>query len=169
MPSIRRLSQRLGVFLPTAHMVDLVYEAASVKLEPQPMKPGPRMRSTEYYLEHDRRIESALDLDQHRGELIGGHKKDIVISRRLRTMRDRIAIYGWHRSNGQPIQPLSTVHGATYADYSHGVRWVCAQVRIGGDWRDLNSILASADESQLLSDRGPIQVRSLMRPQSPGQ
>ncbi len=41
------------------------------------------------------------------GKLIAGHKKDVVITNRLLTMPKRVAIYGWHRPNGSPIQPLA--------------------------------------------------------------
>ena len=34
---------------------------------------------------------------------------------------DRVAIYGWHRPDGRPIQPLSTVHGFRYADRNNFV------------------------------------------------
>ena len=53
--------------------------------------------------------------------LIAGHKKDIVLHDRGSS---RIAIYGWHQSNGRPIQPRSTVHGRDYKDYSQGLRLV---------------------------------------------
>ncbi len=61
-----------------------------------------------------------------------GHKKDVVITNRLTREQGRIAIYGWHQPTGIPIQPLSTVHGAGYADYSHGIRLVSDVVLIDG-------------------------------------
>ncbi len=88
------------------------------------------MRSNLYLERHQQRIDEqrfGLPL----GELISGHKKDLVLSNRLRQLPDRVAIYGWHRAPGDPIQPLSTVHGARYVDYSHGVRLVSADRRRG--------------------------------------
>ena len=52
----------------------------------------------------------------------------------------KIAIYGWHRLNGAPIQPLSTVHGACYADYSHGIRLVSETVLVDGKTRFVHHV-----------------------------
>jgi len=54
------------------------------------------------------------------GELTSGDKKDLVLTSLLWRVPGRVAIYGWHRAVNQPIQPLSKVHGARYADYSPG-------------------------------------------------
>ena len=35
---------------------------------------------------------------------------------------NRVAIYGWHYLNGQPIQPTYAGHVDWYIDYSHGIR-----------------------------------------------
>lgn len=40
------------------------------------------------------------------GTLVAGRKKDGVITPRLETAADRVAIYGWHRLEGTAIQPL---------------------------------------------------------------
>ena len=69
------------------------------------------------------------------GALVSGHKKDVVLTNRLITHPGQIAIYGWHRGIGEPIQPLSTVHGAGYADYSHGIRLVSQMAMIDGKLR----------------------------------
>lgn len=39
--------------------------------------------------------------------LLAGHKKDLVLTRRLVGRPDRVAIYDWHRLDGRPIHPLS--------------------------------------------------------------
>ena len=36
------------------------------------------------------------------GTLVSGHKKDVVISPRLTTNPEKLAIYGWHQLNGVP-------------------------------------------------------------------
>ena len=84
--------------------------------------------------EHDDLI--AAQLAAHRrskGRLVSGIKKDIVITRRLAEHRRRVAIYGWHRAPGDPIQPLYVGHADTYVDYSHGVRLVRRSATIGGE------------------------------------
>jgi hypothetical protein len=95
--------------------------------------------------------------------LVSGHKKDVVVTNLLTGNPDRIAIYGWQRLNGAPIQPLSTVHGACYADYSHGIRLVSETVLVNGEARSVYDVLQDPVLSRLLSDEGPIaNLRELM-------
>ena len=109
------LAQQMGMQLPTPELVDAIYDAADVKLRPQPLSPTDQMTSSEYYLRHNDMIEKQL---AGRTGLVAGHKKDLVATDR------GVAIYGWHVAPGKPIQPVSRVHGDHYADYSHGVRLV---------------------------------------------
>jgi hypothetical protein len=88
--------------------------------------------------------------------LMAGQKKDLVVSNRLWRKTGRVAIYGWHRGNGTPIQPLSTVHGARYADYSHGVRLVSAVAFVNGQARSIFDILEDPRLAGIVSDEGPI-------------
>ena len=78
------------------------------------------------------------------------------MSNRLRSKPGRVAIYGWHRENGAPIQPLSTVHGAQYADYSHGVRLVSSRAYINGEPRNLADILQDPVLAPIVSSEGAI-------------
>lgn len=151
------LTTRFGFILPTRAMVDIIYAQSRAQLEPKPMKPGAQMTSTDYYVRHNRDIDGQRSAKGLRlGELLTGHKKDLVLTDRLRRKPGRVAIYGWHRSVGRPIQPLSTVHGARYADYSHGVRLVSATVFVNGEPRSIYEVLEDAELAALLSDEGPI-------------
>ena len=108
------VAQAWGATLPTTAIVDAIYQRAETQLTPAPIAPGPHMRSMRTILQHRDLIRREL------GGFMGltaGHKKDVVLTGRYRTRPDRVAIYGWHRPDGRPIQPLSTVHGASYADY----------------------------------------------------
>jgi hypothetical protein len=146
-----------GFVLPTSKMVDAIYEQAEVHLRPQPLPPGPKMRSSAYYWEHQQRVqEQRLVLGAPLGTLIAGQKKDLVVTNRLWRKAGRVAIYGWHRGAGTPIQPLSTVHGARYADYSHGVRLVSAVAFVNGRARSIFEILEDPWLAGILSDEGPI-------------
>jgi hypothetical protein len=122
------------------------------------------MRSTEYYQVHNQMIEEqsrALGIRQ--GALVSGHKKDVVITNQLSRNPGRIAIYGWHRLNGVPIQPLSTVHGACYADYSHGIRLVSETVLVDGRLRSIYDVLEDPLLAGIFSDEGPIcNIRKFM-------
>jgi hypothetical protein len=148
---------RLGFVLPTKKIVDAIYDQSAYHLKPQPMPAGPQMRSTEYYRIHNEMIEGqsrALGIPV--GELVSGDKKDVVITNLLARKPDRIAIYGWHRSTGAAIQPLSIWHGARYADYSHGIRLVSDVAILNGELRSIQGILQDSSLAKVLSDEGPI-------------
>jgi hypothetical protein len=151
------IADHFGFILPTKKMVDAIYLQSRFHLVPQPLPAGPQMRSTIYYWTHNRMIEEQARARGLRlGELVSGGKKDVVITNLLSTSAGRIAIYGWHRGAGEPIQPLSTVHGANYADYSHGIRLVSDEVLINGKLRSVYDILRDSSAARVLSEEGPI-------------
>ena len=117
-----RIADESRMLLPTPSIVDTIYEQADIRLRPIPMQPGRQMASEQYINRHDSMIDQQLEQHEYGSTtLIAGHKKDIVVISRESS---RVAIYGWHRDVGRPIQPLSTVHGREYYDYSHGLRLI---------------------------------------------
>jgi len=152
-----RVASELGFLLPTPRMVDAIYRQAKVHVAPSPMTPGSRMASTAYMLEHDRTVDrQRAQVSRQPDALTAGQKKDIVLTNRLLSKPGRVAIYGWHRPNGQPIQPLSTVHGASYADYSHGVRLVSRFAYVDGKRVPLSQIMEDRDLARIVTGEGPI-------------
>jgi hypothetical protein len=150
-------ASRLGFVLPTQKIVDAIYRQAAFHFSPEPMTPGPQMGSTDYYKIHNEKIgQQAMTLGIQLGALVSGHKKDVVVSNRLTSNPGHIAIYGWHRLDGVPIQPLSTVHGACYADYSHGIRLVSETVIVEGQSRSIYDVLEDPKLANVVSDEGPI-------------
>jgi hypothetical protein len=142
--------------------VDAVAKQADFRFKPQPLPPGKMMRSSEYYVRHNQMIEKQRK-GRPLGELVAGDKKDVVLTNRL-LGSERIAIYGWHRKNGKPIQGLSTVHGARYADYSHGVRLVYGEVCVDGKLRSIYDVLQDPKTAPVLSYEGLIpKIRRLMQ------
>ena len=161
------VATQFGFILPTRRMVDAIYNQSEDHFTPQPLPPGPQMRSTGYYQRHNQMIQrQRLSHGIALGELVSGHKKDVVITNRLIHKPGRIAIYGWHRPDGKPIQPLSTVHGAGYADYSHGIRLVSEKVLVDGKLCSVYDILKDPELAFLLSDEGPM-VAFNSSPESP--
>lgn len=151
------VASRFDFMLPTRRIVDLIYRAATVHLLPQPLPPGDRMRSTAYLQQHEALVaQQQATQSATPGALTAGHKKDLVLSERLWQQPGRVAIYGWQRADGTPIQTLSTVHGARYADYSHGVRLVSQTMFVDGQPARLLDVLADAQLGPLLSDEGPL-------------
>lgn len=159
-----RIASELGFLLPTPKMVDAIYNHAQVRLKPRLMKPTAQMVSTDYLLKHDQMIDTQrAKTPSGLSALTSGQKKDIVLTNRLRSKPGRVAIYGWHQQNGRPIQPLSTVHGADYADYSHGVRLVSQTAFVSGKPANLADIMADHELAGIVTREGPISdVRSLL-------
>jgi hypothetical protein len=153
------ITERFGFVLPTRKMVDAIYAQARHRLVPQPLPAGDQMRSTQYYWTHNELIDDQEQaLGAQPGDLVSGDKKDVVMTNRLVQHLGRIAIYGWHRADGEPIQPLSTVHGANYADYSHGIRLVSRWALIDGKPRLVRDVLENPVTARVLSDEGPIDL-----------
>ncbi|MDJ0995418.1 MAG: hypothetical protein QNI90_17710 [Dinoroseobacter sp.] len=152
-----QIAVETGFLLPTPKIVDGIYGQADLRLPPRPMKPTAQMVTTAYLVEHDRTLDAQrAQKGSSLAELTAGQKKDIVLTKRLRTKPGRVAIYGWHQPNGKPIQPLSTVHGAAYADYSHGVRLVSRTAFVNGERRDLATIIEDPSVAHVISSEGPI-------------
>jgi hypothetical protein len=146
-----------GFTLPTTRIVDAINAQAAVHLAPHPLPAGPQMRSTAYSLLHNELVgEQRTSLGASLGDLIAGDKKDLVLTNRLRSHLDRVAIYGWHLDNGKPIQSLSTVHGWRYADYSHGARLISTQVFVNGISRSIFDVMQDHRLASILSDEGVI-------------
>ena len=149
------VATRYGFSLPTPAIVDAIHTQSDVQLTPQPLPASAAMRSTAYYLNHDALVRSQRDdLDVVPGMLISGDKKDLVLTNRLWRNLERVAIYGWHVPDGRPIQPLSTVHGWHYVDYSHGVRLVAGRVLVNDEPQALLTALQNTTTARLLSDDG---------------
>lgn len=151
----QRIANEAKCLLPTKAIVDAVYRDAEVRLDPQPLTPGPAMRSNPYFRAHNDVIEAQLS-PAPREQLVAGHKKDVVVTGRLLVKKNRVAIYGWHMSEEEPIQPLSTWHRDSYSDYSHGVRLVHPKVLVSGTEWDLEELMQHPTLSLLVSEEGPM-------------
>lgn len=102
-----------GWGLPTREQVDAIWIAADCKLDPITMSPNRGM--AEYEL-HNHLIKEQLFHSEYEDcNIIAGHKKDVL---------EDGSIYGWHRADGTPIQPVFYGHKNNYADYSHGIRFI---------------------------------------------
>ncbi len=150
----QKIADSFYCFLPTRKMVDDIYIAAKVKLEPMPMFAFRDSTVTMY--QHHLILEGQR---RQRGGLISGIKKDIVISEKINENKiplsigtERVAIYGWHKLNGKPIQPLYTGHLNWYVDYSHGVRLVYRTLYVNKNPMDYQDVLKDKTLRKLLCD-----------------
>ena len=155
----QRLADATGCVLPTRKMVDAIHAAAPLRLEPAPIPPSQAMTSVAVFAQHNAMVRTqrlARAAGHPAGTLVAGHKKDVVISNRLTNAPGKVAIYGWHRPGGQPIQPLYLGHTNSWVDYSHGVRLVQSALRLNGASNTVAALLADARLAPLLSDEGVI-------------
>lgn len=141
--------------LPTRRMVNAIWRAADVRLEPQPLTE--RREASATFLQHHLLIEAQLAGSRPR-PFVAGLKKDVVVSNRLLERPDRVAIYGWHKPDGAPIQPLYVGHAQWYVDYSHGVRLVRRAVRVDGRRMPFERVAADPVLHVLVSDEGPLRT-----------
>lgn len=151
--SATKIAVTLGKSLPTRKMVDAIDAAATIRLEPKPLTMEREALAT--FAQHNAIIEGQRT-GKPLGELITGIKKDVVLTIRLAEKPAKVAIYGWRKLDGQPIQPLTIVHRESYVDYSHGIRLVSRIVRIDGQERLIEDVLKDKELSVLLSDEGPL-------------
>jgi len=153
----QRLADRFDCTLPTRKMADEIWRAATVKLEPAPIPPGREMVTVPVFVTHNTMVSTqrAAQANAHPlGVLVAGDKKDVVITSRLVELTNRVAIYGWHKLDGKPIQPLYLGHTAAWVDYSHGIRLVRQQMTVNGEPRKVAEVLADPQLAGLLSDEG---------------
>ncbi len=155
----QRIADALHCSLPTPKMVNQIYAAAEVRLAPAPIPPTPAMTTVPVFLKHNDmvRTQRAEQLKAHPlGALVAGHQKDVVITAKLATAPGKVAIYGWHQTNGVPIQPLYLKHTASWVDYSQCIRLVRQQMTVNGATRTVAEVLADPPLAGLLSDEGPV-------------
>jgi hypothetical protein len=147
--SAQKIADSFNCFLPTRKIVNDIYKQAPVKLEPMPMYAFRDSAPT--FLHHHLIIEG-----QRIGKngLIAGIKKDVVISDKLTRdpKKNRVAIYGWHKLDGKPIQPLYTGHVDWYVDYSHGIRLIHRTIWVNGKSMDYVDVMKDKVLKRLLCD-----------------
>lgn len=173
-PAAQRIADAFGCMLPTAKMSNQIWKAAKAKIAPKPMsgitstisgkKYSPqeflksKMTDTDSFIEHNRMIQEQLS--QHKpGELVAGHKKDVVLSNQLADNPGRVAIHGLHKLDGKAIQGGSWAHHVNYRDYSHGIRLVDKSAQLNGKPVDLaKDILQNPQYASLVSDEGALKM-----------
>lgn len=153
----QRIADSVGCVLPTRKMVDEIYAAAAVKLTPSPIPPSPAMTTVPVFVQHNETVRTqraAFFNSQPFGALVAGHKKDVVISARLAGVTNKVAIYGWHQTNGVPVQPLYLGHTAAWVDYSQCIRLILQTMIVNGAQKPVAAVLADPKLCGLISDEG---------------
>lgn len=152
-PSAQRVADAFSMMLPTPRISDQIHDASSVKLAPKPLSQmsslpiggknisnkdfmARKMSDTDSFEYHNQLIQDQLT-NHKPGELVSGHKKDVVISNDISP--GKLGIHGMHLSNGKPIQPGGgSMHEENYKDYSHGIRLVDKVATLNGKQVDFS-------------------------------
>ena len=177
--SAGRVADAFGCLLPTAKMVQAIYDVADFKhvaITRDYAKTNPlKQASTWAYVEHDSAIKSeyasrgVTSLAEAGRLLKEGHKKNVVIYPGMNT-RKKLAYYGWFKANRKPIQGEEnggpgitsyTRHPLAFADYSQGIRLVHPVMTIDtldGTPKEVSvaKVLAHKVFHRLLSNEGPL-------------
>lgn len=163
--SAQAIAMRWRAILPTRKLARAIYQAADVRIPMAVFPPGPDMTAPSKWRENDARVAARVPDQRSRllgGALLAGHRKDIVIGPSLDG--SRVAIFGGARSAPDPKanpadpwawQPYSTVHGAEYADHSHGVRLILDRGFLDGVEVPLGEVFVHPTLHRLVSDQGP--------------
>jgi hypothetical protein len=164
----QRIADRLDCMLPTPRMVDEIYRRAAMKRTPSPIPPSPAMTTVPVFLRHHQAVLAQAG-GKKPGALVAGHKKDVVIANKVFDSPGKVAIYGWHRPDGTPIQPLYTGHAASWVDYSHGIRLVQRRMIVNGAAKPIDEVLADPRLAPLLSNEGVMRRTRYELTPSPAQ
>lgn len=160
-PEAQKFMDKFYCTLPTKKMVDQIWQQSEVKVK-QIAKGAPHdasMYSIKEIIRNSDLINKELE-GKDKTKLIGGHKKDVVLTNKLapNNPKKRVAIYGWHGTNGKPIQGpgvQASVHESSYYDYSHAIRIISRDCTLNGKIIDILEIL-TGEFSYLLSDEGKL-------------
>ncbi|MFC1575067.1 hypothetical protein ACFL5A_00270 [Gemmatimonadota bacterium] len=153
----QRIADLVGGSLPTPRMVDAIWASARVRLAPIRFDPDSLMTTARYFERHDRLVRAQRILyGVPPGAFVAGHKLDVVLTPTLSANPGKVALYGWHLPDGQPIQPLFTARADSRVGFSHGIRLVDRVVLVDGARRGLADVLRDPEFAPLLSEDGVI-------------
>jgi len=161
----QRVADRFGAILPTKTLVDAIWRAATVKVAPRSMTPraDASRDSNKLLAEHEAIVNAAI---AGRVGLIDGDKKSIIVGRSIPTTPGKVFIYGWHRLNGVPVQPVFGGHSSAYADYSHGTRLISRTAYLNGQPVAIETLFADPRYAPLLNESGTLTPATLAYPRS---
>jgi hypothetical protein len=139
----QRIATLFGASLITAKISDHICTNTAIKLTPFNYVPvGNANELVSKFIDHNAQIEKQFaEAGGIRGRLVAGIKKDVILSERIAGQPGKVVIYGWHKQDGKPIQPVYSGHVWWYVDYSHGIRLVNDQVILDGEKASFREIL----------------------------
>lgn len=156
----KAVGDKFGLVLPTEKVADAIYRNADIKLHATGLVNSRSdtafMSGNGYYLRHDQLIRRQLGDENGQSQLVAGHKKDLILSKFALNHPDRLDFYGFFDGNGRPIQGSGGgPHESTYADYSHGARFISQNVIVNGRPMRYDDVLKNPELCGLLTNEGP--------------
>ena len=110
-----------GCEVPTPALVDAIWQAADLRLDPYRLLRRPmtwaNASTMTAFIDQAARIER--EIAGRLFALLTGTHKDHA------TVNGRTDLYGLHDANGKPIQPFGTSHDGNYLDCHGGLRLCC--------------------------------------------
>ncbi|MCX6152190.1 MAG: T9SS type A sorting domain-containing protein [Ignavibacteriales bacterium] len=172
----QKLATLFGATMPTPKLVDDIYLNADLKLTPVSYLPvGNANELVTKFIEHNQAIEQQrISSGKPLGVVVGGIKKDVVISNKIvdPAKPNHVVIYGWHKLDGTPIQPVYNGHIDSYVDYSHGIRLLSKEIIIDSLLTTVSDVLRDSVKYKILSNESgqmyqPSYFRELNIPYTP--
>ena len=154
----QKLANLFGACLTTSKLTDNIYVNATCKIAPVTYPWSDTSTMVIRFVQHNQAIDSErVAANGTLGELMGGLKKDVVISNKIVDKPNNVVIYGWHKLDGTPIQPLYNGHINSYLDYSHGIRFINNEVLVDSMIMTVSQILKDPVLYKILSnENGPM-------------
>jgi len=125
------IGSKFDMSLPTRAIVEAIFAQSNTKVYSSPLPAGSTMQGSGYMWYYNQYVTKTLASNKNywAGALVGGHKKDPIISFYSQTHPKQLDFYGWYKQDGTPWQ-TNPAHEASYADYSHGIRLVSNTVEV---------------------------------------
>jgi len=119
-----RIAKANNWIIPTPRMVDAIWEAADLKVEPITAGNLGETNKGANQAQYDKHAAAVAEqLAGKEYQLVAGNSKDIVyIPTAFGKPVNKLGIYGWHRLDGTVIQKEMWGHGEGYEDYSQKLR-----------------------------------------------
>lgn len=155
------IANLFGSVMPTPKLVDDIYKNAELKVAPVTYTPvGNQNELVAKFIEHNTAIEQQrITAGKQTGVFMGGTKKDVVLSNKIidPSKPNHVVIYGWHKLDGTPIQPVYNGHISSYVDYSHGIRLLNKEIILDTVMTTITDILRDSLKYRILSNEsGPM-------------
>jgi hypothetical protein len=129
----QRIAGLTGTAPPTPDMVDAIWAAARVRLIPIRIPPDEHMATVRVFRRHDRLVQAQRRQHGARaGDLLAGHKLDVVLLSAAPPDQAELGVYGWHHRDGTPIQPPHPLADETPPHFSMGLRLVHRRILVDG-------------------------------------